>query len=249
MQIRNDYTSFQNRNYPEGHVHHVTECLQEEQVKQKEGAFGAGREESGTKNGAVVFSKDGDTYRMSAGQATEQKRKEKAGGGIFKNFWDTLGEETSGEKQNTLNAWRNHLLSGLHGAAASIRETFPYQVVESVQSIPAKVKAVFQSVGAKLRRGGTAFAALTNGQTPSGKNSSGREKSGDDRIASAGRKDDIPMRVLIHSHLTDSYSRTGEYCQLSDNLTYGQRKSGGAMPESGAGKRGEETGGGEADGE
>lgn len=226
MQIRNDYTSFQNRNYQEGHTHHITECLQEDQVKQKEGALGAGKGDPGLKNSTVAFSKDGDTYRMTTGQVTEQNRTGKTGRGIFKNFWDSLGEESSGEKQNTWNLWRENLLSGIHGAAASIRDTFQYQIVERVQSIPTKIKAVLQSAGARFRREKDAFAALTDGQTPSGKNNSGKEKSKDGQVTSTGKEDDIPTKVRSHSHLMDSYSRTGEYCQLNDNLTYGKNRSG-----------------------
>ena len=211
MQIRNDYTSFQNRNYQEGHTHHITECLQEDQVKQKEGALGAGKGDPGLKNSTVVFSKDGDTYRMTAGQVTEQNRTGKTGRGIFKNTW---------------NLWRENLLSGIHGAAASIRDTFQYQIVERVQSVPTKIKAVLQSAGARFRRENDAFAALTDGQTPSGKNNSGKEKSKDGQVTSTGKEDDIPTKVRSHSHLMDSYSRTGEYCQLNDNLTYGKNRSG-----------------------
>lgn len=220
MQIRNDYTSFQNRNYQEGHTHHITECLLEDSIKQKEGAIGAGRDDVSEKN-AVAFSKDGDTYRMSAGQPTEPKRTNKTGRGVLKNFWDALGEEPSDEKNGAPNPWRDHLLSGIHGAAASIRHTFQYQIAERVQSVPAKVKAVLQSAGTRFRRGKDAFTALTGGQTPSGKNS-GRRKGKDGQVTSAEKTEDIPMKAMRHSHLMDSYNRTGEYCQLNDNLTYGK---------------------------
>lgn len=230
MQIRNDYTSFQNRNYQESHTHHVTECLKDDQVKQKEGAFSADEGDPGVKNSTVTFSKDGDTYRMSAEQVTDLNRTGKTGTGIFKNFWDALGEETSGEKENTLNMWRDHLLSGIHGAAASIRDTFYHQVVERVQSVPVKVKAVLRSVGARLRRGEDAFSSLTDGQTSSGKNDSAKERSKSTKTASVRKESDAPMKVLRHSHLMDSYSRTGEYCQLNDNLIYGKNKSGRKMP-------------------
>lgn len=230
MQIRNDYTSFQNRNYQESHTHHVTECLKDDQVKQKEGAFGADEGEPGVKSSTISFSKDGDTYRMSGDPLTVQNRVEKSEGGIFKDFWDALGEETSGKKENTLNLWRDHLLSGIHGAAASIRDMFHHQVVERVQSVPVKVKAVLRSAGARLRRGEDAFSSLTDGQTPSGKNDSAKERRKSTQAASARKESDAPMKVLRHSHLMDSYSRTGEYCQLNDNLTYGKNKSGRKMP-------------------
>ena len=204
MQIRNDYTSFQNRNYQEGHTHHITECLQEDPVKQKEG----------------------DTYLMSIDARTAQPKTEKPGRGILKNFWDSLGEETSDKKENALSLWRDHLLSGIHGAAASIRESFQYQVVERVQSVPSKVKAVLQSAGVRFRRGKDGFTALTGGQNSPDKNNSGREKRKEGQISSPGKEDDIPMKMLKHSHLMDSYSRRGEYCQLNDNLTYGKNSSG-----------------------
>ena len=218
MQIRNDYTSYQNRNYQEGHTHHVTECLQEDQVKKKEGSLGAvNKGDFGTENSTVVFSKDGDTFLMDAAAVMAEKKTD-TGGSLIIRLWDALGEETSGEKHHTRNLLRDHLLSGIHGAAASVRDTFQHQIVERVQSVPVKVKTVLQSAGARFRRGKDTFAALTGGQTFSGKNNSHKEKRKDGQVTSARKEDDIPMKVLKHSHLSDSYSRRGEYCQLGDRI-------------------------------
>ena len=41
MEIRNEYTSFNNKKYHD-HTHHITKCLQEEQSSRKTQAGGAG---------------------------------------------------------------------------------------------------------------------------------------------------------------------------------------------------------------
>lgn len=37
-------------------------------------------------------------------------------------------------------------------------------------------------------------------------------------------EDEALGRMLHTSHLTDSYTRTGEYCNLSENVTYDSRR-------------------------
>lgn len=220
MQIRNDYTSFQNRNYQEGHTHHITECLHDDQIKKKEGAAGPSRSTPVTQSNHVEFSKDGDTYQMAGTFVPVKKDKGKSGIGLIKGFWDALGEEGKGEGKNVMAAVKADVLSGIHGAAAAIKDGFQYQIVGRLRSIPAKVKTVVQSAKTRFGRRGDAFAALTDGQTQR-RGSSHTEKQGKDgQVTSAKKDEDIPMKALKHSHLMDSYSRKGEYCQLNDNLTY-----------------------------
>ncbi|MGN0376201.1 MAG: hypothetical protein ACI4ED_01065 [Suilimivivens sp.] len=227
MQIRNDYTSFQNKNYQESHTHHITECLNEDQVKKREGALGAGQSTLDMLNTAAEFSKDGDIYQMSAGRLNPERTGKKSGTNLLKGFWDALGEEGTESNKNVMAVWKDNLLSGIHGAATSIREALQYQVVERIQNIPVRVKAVLQSAGTRFGRGKDAFTALTDGQSPSGEERSGTGKRNrEGQVTSTGKEDDIPMRVLKHSHLMDSYSRQGEYCQLNDNLTYRNTRNG-----------------------
>ncbi|MGN1180831.1 MAG: hypothetical protein ACI4SD_06400 [Suilimivivens sp.] len=221
MQIRNDYTSFQNKSYQESHTHHITECLQEDQVKKKEGALGAGQSTPDISDAAAKFSRDGDIYQTSVERLNPEKTGKKSGKNLLKGFWDALGEEGTERNKNVMAVLKDNLLSGIHGAAASIRGAIQYQVVERVQNLPVKVRAVMRSAGMRFRRGKDAFTALTDGQSPSGKERSGTGKrSKEGQVTSTGKEDDIPVKVLKHSHLMDSYSRQGEYCQLNDNLTY-----------------------------
>ncbi len=220
MQIRNDYTSFQNRNYQEGHTHHITECLHDDQIKKKEGAAGSFRSMPGTQSKNVEFSKDGDTYQMAGAFVPVKKDKEKSGISLIKGFWDALGEEGKGEGKNVMAAVKADVLSGIHGAATAIKDGFQYQIVGRLRNIPVKVKTVVRSAKARFGRRGDTFAALTDGQTQR-RGSSHTEKQGKDgQVTSAKKDEDIPMKALKHSHLMDSYSRKGEYCQLNDNLTY-----------------------------
>lgn len=227
MQIRNDYTSFQNRNYQEGHTHHITECLHDDQTKKKEGAGGAGAEASNVQGKTVEISKDGVIYQMSADKAALKETGKKSGTSLIKGFWDSLGDEGTQDSKNVMTVLKNNLLSGIHGAAASIRGSFQYQVADRIQNIPVKIKEVLKGARAKFGRGKGAFTALTGGQTPAGKDNSGTgKKNREGQVTTTRKDDDIPMKVLKHSHLMDSYSRQGEYCQLNDNLTYSRLKNG-----------------------
>lgn len=220
MQIRNDYTSFQNRNYQEGHTHHITECLHDDQTKKKEGAAGAGVSTVDMQNKTAEFSKEGVIYQMSTDSAAAKRTEKKSGTSLLKGFWEALGDEGAQDSKNVMSVLKDNLLSGIHGAAASIRNAFQYQVVERLQNIPVRVKEVLKGAKTKFGNGKDTFTALTGGQTPSGRGSADARKKREGQVTSTGKDEDVPMKILKHSHLMDSYSRQGEYCQLNDNLTY-----------------------------
>lgn len=227
MQIRNDYTSFQNRNYQEGHTHHITECLHDEQSKKKEGASGAGQSQQIVQGNDLEFSKDGDSYQMSMDSKAVKKTSQKSGTSLVKGLWDALGDENSGNNKSVMDIINENLLSGIHGAASSLKDRFQYHFMERIQGFPARLKEIVKGAGAGFRRTKDTFAALTGGQTSKKRESShgGKQKT-EGQVTAAKKDTDIPMKILKHSHLMDSYSRQGEYCQLNDNLTYRKTRSG-----------------------
>lgn len=220
MQIRNDYTTFQNKSYHESHTHHITECLHKEQVKEPEGGGGMapGNQNAGDKS--VKYSRDGDIYQMSAYYGTE-KTNTKKGMSLVKGLWDALGDEGTEDSHKVMSVLKVNLLSGIHGAAANIKTVFWHQILGRVQSVRTKIKI---NAGNALKRFGKdkdTFAALTDGQTPSRRRKSDtKEKNRNGQVTAQKKDENIPMKVLVHSHLMDSYSKHGEYCQLNDNLTY-----------------------------
>lgn len=221
MQIRNDYTPFQNKNYHESHTHHITECLHKEQVTKPEdgGGMAPGKQNAGNKT--VKYSKDGDIYQMSAYYGAEKTNTGRKGISLFKGFWDALGDEGTEDSRSVMTALKINLLSGIHGAAANIRTAFQHQFLHRVQNIRAKIKMHAGNALKKFGKDKDTFAALTDGQTPSRRDkSAAREKNSNGQVTAQKKEEDIPMKVLVHSHLMDSYSKRGEYCQLNDNLTY-----------------------------
>lgn len=224
MQVRNDYGSFQNRNYQESHTHHITECLHEEQVKKRGGA-GAGQQ-SLDKSGGVEFSKDGDIYQMNIADPITKKASGKSGSGFVKGFWEVLGDESTENNKNVMAVLKESLLSGIHGAATAIKDTVQHQITGRLQELRGKIKINAGSALKRFGRNKDAFTALTGGQTPSERGKyNAKEKNRNGQVTASKKEEDIPMKVLTHSHLMDSYNKRGEYSQLNDNLTYQKPKS------------------------
>ncbi len=221
MQIRNDYTPFQNKSYQESHMHHITECLHKEQIKKPENGASMASGNETAKGSPVKYSKDGDIYQMSAYYAAEKTNAGKKGRSLLKGLWDSLGDEGAESSSGIMNALKGNLLSGIHGAAAGIKTALQYQIINRVRNMWGKIKINGGNALKRFGKNKDTFAALTDGQTPSQRRKSAAgERSGTGQAAVKKKNEEIPMRVLVHSHLMDSYSKKGEYCQLNDNLTY-----------------------------
>lgn len=226
MEIRNEYTSFDNRQY-RNHTHHITKCLHEEEAAAKPAAGALAG--AGTGQGrSAEFSRDGDIYHMSAFAAGQSGSAGK-GKSLLKGFWDALGEEgeEAGKERNAMAAFRENLLSGIYSAAASIRHSFSSQVIERIKNLRERFRTGAKG-GYRYSRGSREdFAALADGRAPSHKESKNRRSIRRQELLpgeapSLRKQEDIPMKILVNSHLMDSYSKSGEYCQLGENLTYGK---------------------------
>lgn len=254
MQIRNDYTSFQNRNYQESRARYGTEYPHDGQEEKKEGGVKEAAADRTGKSGGDIgeeargFAKDGVIYQPGEGaadmnaspDAAAGKKEGRSGFRLVKGFWDALGEEKAKDSKNPLIILKDNLLSGIHGAAASVKQTFQHRVIEKVQNIPVKIKEAGKGARAKFEKGKDAFTALTGGQAQEKDNSGASKKNREENTPPPGNEDGGSMRILKHSHLMDSYSRQGEYCQLNDNLTYSRIKNGKRQGKETTDKGGEE---------
>lgn len=221
MQIRNDYTSFQNKDYHESHTHHITKCLHKEQVKKPEGGGGTAPGNQNAGDRSVKYSRDGDIYQMSAYYGAEKTNTGKKGMSLVKGLWDALGDEETEDSPGVMSVLKVNLLSGIHGAASNIKTAFQHQILDRVQTVRLKIKINAGNASKRFGKDKDTFAALTDGQTPSRRGKSDtKEKNRNGQVTAQKKDENIPMKVLVHSHLMDSYSKCGEYCQLNDNLTY-----------------------------
>lgn len=220
MQIRSDYHSHSGMNYRNSHTHHMTKCLHEDESKQQK------LPESGAKNNAFqekekgTFTRDeGYSYGENSPGAMESAEGKAAGAplgktGFFKKMWEALGEEGQpGENARTA--------AGANIAISSIRQLLPAYFVNKWESVREKIKV---GVGAALKRfkkENDTFAALTDPREHSAgkKGREGRLPRKEEKVLRRGNVE-IISEVPMDGHLMDSYSKTGEYCKLNENLTF-----------------------------
>ncbi len=227
MQIQGDYHPHSGSGYEPAHTHHFTKCLREEEhAKQQAGA-------AGIKNKALSPGASEDkTNRESigAGDGIRKRGDGKAGRpGLLKGFWDSLGEEKeSGKNRESIYPARDGAGSdfgahtaGISAASAVIRQLVPAALIARLGNVREKIKA---EIGTALKRFGKrddAFGALSNpGSYFEGKQK-GKEKFSEKHGKGTRRADqEILTATFSDSHLMDSYSKTGRYCRLNENMTY-----------------------------
>ena len=220
MQIRSDYTSFHNNNHRESHTHHITECHFEEEIAKRQ-TGGAGPAQAAVPSSkAAEFSKDGDIYQMGLSSPVTKSDSGKGKGSPIKGFWDALGDEGAESSKNVMTVLKENIMDGIHGATHAIKGAFQFQVIDRALNVREKVRSSVQKTLKGFGRNKDTFTALTGGQTSAGKGKYNSKEKNKGQVTALKKEEDIPMKVLVHSHLMDSYNRKGEYSQLNDNLTY-----------------------------
>lgn len=225
MQIRNDY-SYQNQNYEHTHSHNITDCLHDD-VKKQQGQI-VGNSKLKSSSASYQQQKAATLELSSLIQPESKEAKEKKNGISFvKGFWNSLGEDSGGSaksiplmvKENVL----SHMQGVIHSAQTAVHSLFQKKMLHSVTILPQKIKMEISTALKKFGRGKEAFTALTEEGMPSGQNAyqKGARQNGQ---MNSGKEEEIPMAKLPNSHLMDSYSKTGSYCQLNENLTYQKPK-------------------------
>lgn len=230
MEIQNNYNSFSDRRYQESHTHHITKCLHEEEHEKNKGmaagirkdALSAGEEEKARQESPFLNEAAG-TRAKSAGRLGLKK-----GLSVIKGIWDSMGDEKQAQSAAEKSfAAENKTLSGegIDAASSAVRQGLPYRIVNKWESVREKLKAGLSTALKRFNRG-DAFAALTD---PKG-NFRGKKGSHRHTLEKTGRgtrqgRPEILTAELSESHLMDSYSKTGEYCRINENLTYHKNKT------------------------
>lgn len=225
MQIRNDYHSFSGRQYQDSHTHHITKCLHEEKHRQHEAAA------AGIKQRAEDAGKGQKTEQdvvFQHGISTEKKdRESRKGFGTIRALWDSMGNEKKEETAQTHLADRRVFFNhGIDAASSAIRQRLPHWMINKWESVREKVRVGVKSALKRFGKDKDAFSALSD---PKGQ-FAGRKESGEEYHEKAGvgtrrKKPDIMTAALADTHLMDSYSKTGEYCRLNENLTYQKNRA------------------------
>lgn len=226
MQIQNDYNPHSGLNYEPAHTHHITKCLHEEEhIKQQTGA-------AGIKNKALSFDAAQEQKGLDGFYEYGSGIHREIGGGrgkpgVIREFWDSLGEEKEKGAENILAAWEKEKESsqmhtaGISAVSSAIRQIVPNFVITKVGNVREKIKA---GIGAALKRFGKredAFGALSNPGSYFGGKRKGKEEISEKTGKGTRRANqEIITATISDSHLMDSYSKTGRYCRLNENLIY-----------------------------
>lgn len=230
MEIQNNYNTFSDRRYQESHTHHITKCLHEEEhTKSKTAA-------AGMKQDTLALGEAGKEEQENLFiNGTASGMKKRAGGlglkkglDVIKGIWDSMGDE-----EKTMAAAEKGLVTGseiakdagIDAASSQIRQGIAYRIVNRWESVRERLKTGLSTALKRFNRG-DAFGALTDPKGNfKGKKGSGRQGVERPARGTRQRKPDILTASLAESHLMDSYSKTGEYCQINENLTYHKSKA------------------------
>lgn len=225
MQIRNDFSNFSGREYHNPHTHHITKCLHEEEHKK----LGAGA--SGVRNDASQPDKgteqktQQDAAPMHNVGADRQNTAVKKGLGMLRGIWDSMGEEESGRtKVTSAPGEKGFFHSPIAAAASAFQAAVSDRIGGKWESVKEKIKVHIKSALKRFGRNRD-FGTLSDPKGHSTKNRDGQEPY-DQRPGSGTRKKtpDLRTAAMADTHLMDSYSKTGEYCRLNENLTYQKNK-------------------------
>lgn len=109
---------------------------------------------------------------------------------------------------------------GVSMVAAAIKQSFSAHIVNKWEAVKEKIKVGIHSA-LKRFKGEDSFAALTDtGSRQTGAKDSDRRQIAERDRSTGTKTEDIQVAYRSDSHLLDSYSSTGEYCRLNENLTY-----------------------------
>lgn len=242
MKVENHYSTLGQNGYKQPHSHHMTECLYEEEAKKWEGELGGKKTGQATElSGGVIYEKAAYD-NISLGKRNTNKKEEKPGLSLVKGFWESLGEEGGKEgRQFQLPSFQHTILPGIAGAVSAFSQRLSGSIAGSVKVLRSRIKTEISAALKRFGKGQEAFTALSDQRTPSHQKNPYSGAGNRKEPLRAGNKEEIPMKPLVHSHLMDSYSKTGAYCQINENLTY--QKPGGKPRENfGEQETGKESG-------
>lgn len=221
MQIRNDYTSYQGLNSNRhNHDHHVTDCFYEEVARKTESgaagqiAYSAQPEEKREENPQNVH------VTLSSAAAGESRNTKKTS--WARQFWDYLGDDANAEGNGMKPSFsiKQTVMNGISVAAAAFHEGFPYRIVNKWVDIRKNIRTHVTAVLKKFGKNRETFTALADEGMPSGKRErQHRRQQQREQITIRRGAVEVSIQQPVPNHLMDSYSKNGEYCQLSDHLS------------------------------
>ncbi len=129
----------------------------------------------------------------------------------------SVGElDENKERKGTFDI-RRSLEKEAMGIVAYIRDFWTDKIVKPMISAKNKIKTMPTELIRKFGKGKEAFASLAEEGHKFGQHGKGEKKK--------GKHEEIETMLPDNAHLTDSYNKSGRYCQIQDNLTYQKPKT------------------------
>lgn len=129
----------------------------------------------------------------------------------------SVGESNQNKEKTEMIDIRRSLENGAMGVLAYIRDLWADKIVKPMTAAKNKIKTIPTEFIRKFNKGKEAFTSLTR-EGPGFSHSGKEEKK-------KGKHEEIDTMLPGNAHLTDSYNKSGRYCQIQDNLTYQKPKT------------------------
>ena len=216
MRIDNDTASNLGSQLTHSHTHHITKCLYEEEGIKKSGAgAGIGRD---TYQAAKVVPEEN---LGGAGFASPADKKFKSGKSFFRGMWEAMGDNHEDGEERILSAHdRNGAVWGVRDTITSVRLNISSYMVNKWEAAREKIKVGTDFARKYFGRNKKGFTMSSDmGQQTAGEGRKKWEKD-EKQKGTRGAGEEIPLAQQADNHLMDSYSKTGEYCKINENLTY-----------------------------
>ena len=228
MQIQNNYNKYAGGNYSAGnylksHTHPGQEGLYET-------GSGPEREDAGTVKrrdlpGTGALQESGPDPGRKEDPAPERG----AGGlrkvsGMLRQAWEAMGDENE-QAGGTPSSAGEKNQGAVFAVLSAPGQFFSRYVAEPLGKVRDRVKAGAGAAFQRFEKRRDAFSALAD---PKSHFSGKREKQGrsgkTQRAGTGRRRPEILTALESDSHLMDSYSRSGTYCRLNENLSRRQER-------------------------
>lgn len=219
MQIQGDY-SYSNNTYEHKHTHHITKCLHEDAHGRQQPAA------AGMKNDTLSMQSTRQEAEQEPLNLYETAKKitegDKRGTSFLKGIWEAMGEETQQSSQKpSLSLGRRISVRAAAAVSSAVRLITPYGLINNLENVKEKIKAGTRKVLKRLGKKEEAFTALTDPKENfAGRKEGERRSDGHKEKGTRTKAESISTAGMQDSHLMDSYSKTGAYCRLNENLTY-----------------------------
>lgn len=221
MRIDSDATSHLGSQLTNSHTHHITKCLHEEETNKKNA--GAAGIRMDTYQAAEKTMSGEEPMIAELGTDTRRAgRKTRTGAGLFREMWEAMGEEGSNKKENVLAVFdRDRSGRGVREMLLTVRQNISDYIVNKWETVRDKIKIGTQSALRRFGKNQDGFAMSSDiGQQAPGNNGRRAWEKENDQKGTRQNQEDIPTAYQADNHLMDSYSKTGEYCKINENLTF-----------------------------